>query len=426
LSRLRSVTRIVALGVLGLGLASIAVGLVLGRRESRVLPVDPAAHFPAEHRDIAAHYTTLKMSYWAAGSILRWGALAGIVAVGGGATLAAMARRRTGSRAFPTALVTSAVLLGFLALASLPLAYQSGYRTERAFGLTDQSSAGWLLDWLREQGFWIAIYSALAAGFLGVIGRWPRRGWTAAAASGVVLAVVGTFLAPRVIDPLFHDFAPLEDPALEREIEALGHRAGIDVNKVVVMDASRRTNRLNAYVTGLGATRQVVLFDNLLAGAPRPELLLVVAHEVGHAAAGHLRKGLLWSIPAIVVGAWGLAALARYQARALGLAGSGDPAGLPLLWLALSLGLFVTNPAMSAVARRMEARADWISLELTRDPRTFVEVEKRLARTNLAPVEPPRWIVFWRYSHPPVLDRLGMAGYWAALEGVDIDSPAAP
>jgi len=417
LSGLRRVTRVLAIGVLGVVLVSAAVALVVGRDEPRVLPVDPAAHFPPEHRADAVRYTGLKLSYWAAGSILRWGALAGIVALGGGAGFAAAARRLGRGRPFPTAFVAAALLLVFLSVATLPLAYQSGHRVERAFGLTNQSAGGWLLDWARQQGFWLALYSALAAGFLMVIGRWPRRGWMLAAAGGAALGVAGTFLAPRLIDPLFYDFTPLADRALERDIETLAERAGIRVQRVMVMDASGRTNRLNAYITGLGATRQVVLYDNLLERAPRDEVLLVVGHEIGHAAGHHVARGLLWTLPAIALGAWALAALARRQARETGLAGPGDPAGLPLLWLAISLGLFVASPATVGIVRAMEADADWASIDLTRDPGTYVALQKRLAVSNLAPIEPPRWMVVWFYTHPPILDRLGMARYWAAEHG---------
>jgi STE24 endopeptidase len=126
----------------------------------------------------------------------------------------------------------------------------------------------------------------------------------------------------------------------------------------------------------------------------------------------------LWAIPGIVFSAWLLAGIARWRAdRDARLAGPGDPAGLPLLWLAVTLLLFVSSPIESAVSRRMEARADWLALELTRDPDTFVAVERRLARTNLAPITPPGWIVAWFSSHPPVLERIGMAEYWRRESG---------
>ena len=116
----------------------------------------------------------------------------------------------------------------------------------------------------------------------------------------------------------------------------------------------------------------------------------------------------------IAIGAWGLAGLARVQARATGLRSAGDPAGLPLLWLALSLGLFLAAPALNGVRRAMEADADWASLELTRDPATYVVTAERLTVANLMPVTPPAGLVFWLYSHPPILERIGMARHWEA------------
>ncbi len=401
------------LGALALGALALSLGHLLARGDQRVLPVDAATHFDAAYRTRAAGYAALGYSTWAANTILRWGALAALVAIGGGSTLAATARRVARGRRLATAFLTAVFLLVGLAVVALPLSWQ-GYRIERAYGLSTQTSGAWLLDFARRQGFWILVYAAIAAGFLACLRRWPERGWRVAAAAGILVTMAGVLLAPLVVDPLFNDFRPLNDGALEREIVDIGRRAGLDIGRVRVMDASRRTRRLNAYVTGLGATQQVVLYDTLLERAPRPETLLVVAHEMGHRIRHHLRRGLLWAVPGIVVGAWLLGLFARRRAQDdARLDGAGDPAGLPLLWLAVSLALFLLNPLGSSLARRMEAEADWLSLELTEDPGTFVATQERLTRANLAPVDPPRWIVTWFYTHPPVLERIGMADYWA-------------
>ena len=401
----------------GLGLLAIAVvaALVVGGPDPRALPLEPAAWFDPGFRRLSAEYAETKYSLWAAATILRWGALAALIALGAGPVLARLGRRLGRGRVFPSAFFAAFLLLAALALVVFPLNLASGFHVEQLYGLSTQSLTGWLLDTTRRQGFWIAVYAAAAAGFVACLRRWPRQGWLVAALGGTLVAVAGATLAPVVIDPLFADFTPLADHGLEAEIVAMGALAGLEVDRVRVVDASRRTRRLNAYVTGLGATRQVVLYDNLLERAPRDELLLVVAHELGHAAEHHVRKGLMWALPGIVFAAWLLAGIARWRAgRDARLAGPGDPAGLPLLWLAVTLLLFVSSPIESAVSRRMEARADWLALELTRDPDTFVAVERRLARTNLAPVTPPEWVVAWFSSHPPVLERIGMAEHWRA------------
>lgn len=381
----------------------------------RIAPASPEIFDPAL-RETTAAYAIAKYAFWGTSTILRWGALAGIVALGGSATLAAAARRITGDRPLAARFVATALLLVLLAIALLPVTLTGGHEIDRTYGVSNRSDAAWLADWAKANAVWIPLYAALAAGFLTCLDRWPRRGWIVAAAGGVGVAVVGTFIAPRAIDPLFRDFAPLEDAALESEIRAMGERAGVDIGRIRVMDASRRTRRMNAYVTGLGATRQVVLYDTLLDGAPREEVLQVVAHEIAHAARNHVERGLLLTLPWIALGIAALAALARWRARRAGSA-PGDPASIPLLWLAVSVGLFLSSPVSSALSRAMEAEADWIALGLTRDPDTFVELRRRVVRANLAPVEPPGWTVLWFSSHPPVLDRIGMAGFWRERHG---------
>lgn len=403
------------LGFLGF---AVVIALLAGGPDPRVLPLEPAAWFDPGFRRLSAEYAETKYALWAAATILRWGALAGLIALGAGPALAVLGRRLGRGRALPSAFFAALLLLAALALVAFPLTLASGFHVEHLYGLSTQSITGWLVDTARRLGFWISVYAAGAAGFLACLRRWPRRGWVVAALAGALVAVAGTTVAPVVIDPIFADFTPLADRGLEAEIVAMGTRAGLEVDRVRVVDASRRTRRLNAYVTGLGATRQVVLYDNLLERGPRDELMLVVAHELGHAAEHHVRKGLLWAIPGVVFGAWLLAGIARWRAgQDPRLTGPGDPAGLPLLWLAVTLLLFVSSPIESAVSRRMEAGADWLSLELTRDPDTFVAVERRLARTNLSPVTPPGWIVAWFSSHPPILERIGMAAYWSRESG---------
>lgn len=405
-------SRPVALSIAVLAALAVVLPMILGGPDPRVAEIDARALFGDDLLDTTASYAAVKYGFWAVATLLRWATLAGLVVLGGGYAFVHVASRIS-TRPVVVTFLTMALLLTTLTLVALPLSYASGFQIEQAFGMSTQSRGAWFLDLLRSRAFWIAIYGFGAVGFLACLRRWQRRGWAVAAGGVAVVAVIGTAAAPLIIDPLFHDFTPLADRELEAEIVAIGERAGIDIQQVLVMDASRRTRRLNAYVTGLGATRRVVLYDNLVAAAPREELLLVVAHEIGHQRAGHVRIGLLWTVPALILATWALAWLAGWQARRdPQLEGPGDPRGLPLLWLALSVGLFLASPASSTISRSMEADADWVSLELTRDPDTFIAAKSRLAETNLSWVDPPGWVVRWFYSHPPLRERLGMAEYW--------------
>jgi len=179
----------------------------------RIVPASPEI-FDPDLRETTGAYATAKYAFRGASTVLRWGALAGIVTLGGGATLAAAARRIAGDRPLAARFVATVLLLALLALALLPVTLTGGHEIDRMYGVSNRSGAAWLADWAKANGVWIVLYAALVAGFLTCLDRWPRRGWIVAAAGGVGVAVVGTFLAPRAIDPLFRDFAPLEDTAL--------------------------------------------------------------------------------------------------------------------------------------------------------------------------------------------------------------------
>jgi STE24 endopeptidase len=191
------------------------------------------------------------------------------------------------------ALLFPIVVLGVVTLLRLPLSFWRGHVHERRWGLSTQTVQQWLLD--VAKGFTVAavLASVSALAFVALARTLPGF-WPAAAAPGAALLVLALgFAAPIVLEPLFNRFRPLGNPPLAGELRALADRAGMPVSNVLVADASRRTRRQNAYVSGLGATRRVVLFDNLLdVGEPR-EIRLVVAHELGHQRLRHVERGTL-------------------------------------------------------------------------------------------------------------------------------------
>src|ERR671932_2464142 len=194
-----------------------------------------------------------------------------------------------------------ALIVAVSAAVRLPLAFWRGHLRERRWGFSTQSARGWLLD--RAKGLVVALVLTSGA-LLGLAGlaRWLPRTWplVAAPAAALLVLVVG-FAAPLVLEPLFNRFAPLGDEELAERLRALARRAGVPVRDVLVADASRRTRKVDAYVSGLGATRRVVLFDTLLARGDPRQIRLVVAHELGHRRARHLAQ----ATPAGVAGARG-------------------------------------------------------------------------------------------------------------------------
>jgi len=219
-----------------------------------------------------------------------------------------------------------------------------------------------------------------------------------------------------VIDPLFNTIRPLQDAALRQRVLALADHAGLAVEQVYEADASRRTKKGNAYFTGLGATKRIVLYDNLVARSDPAAVELVLAHEMGHWKHAHIWQGIGLALVGMAVLLWCGARVLAWAAeqRAFHLFGPADVAGLPLFLLVLFVLNLVGLPIQNAVSRHFERQADWTSLELTGNPAAFIRAEVDLARSNLADLNPPRPVVWLLYTHPPVAERIRMADAFAA------------
>ena len=404
------------------GTAALGVALLLalclaaaaGRAAVPAPAAEAARYFTPQEILRGRAYTRGREVLALAGLGLRLAALAILVFTPLSAALrdAALA---WGRRPWAAGLLYGALVLALLLAARFPLALYGGFLRERTWGLGTQSFAAWLADYAKGALLLAAIVLPAASGLWGLMRAAPR-GWPwVAGAATALLAAALTFLAPVVIDPLFHSFRPLQDPALERDVRALAARAGLPVDQVLEADASRRTTKTNAYFTGLGGTRRIVLYDTLVRTAPPDEVRMVVAHEMGHWRHHHIWKGIGLGAAAGFL-AWGIAAwVLRWAAArpAFRLAGPDDLAGLALIVLVLVVLDAATLPLQNAVSRAFEREADRTSLELTGDPAAFIRGEVTLARTNLAEVAPPRPMVWLLYTHPPVLERIAAAEAYA-------------
>ena len=193
----------------------------------------------------------------------------------------------------------------------------------------------------------------------------------------------------RVLAPIFNRFEPLPEGSRTRaEVLALGERAGVDIGEVYRVDASRRVTSLNAYVGGLGPTKRVVLYDNLLAEADREEVASVVAHELGHVAHDDLPRGIAYILIVAPLVMLFTRELGTALARRAG-AGESTPAAIPAYLFALSLAALILGVPGNQLSRKVEASADAFALGLTRDPEALIDLQLRLARTNLSDPDPP-------------------------------------
>ncbi|MGH2996077.1 MAG: M48 family metallopeptidase [Gaiellaceae bacterium] len=339
---------------------------------------------------LAVQLAVLGLLVWKAGALAE--ALAG---VGRG-------RIRTG------VLVGLAAMLA-LWLAALPLLGVSHW-WRRRHGLSEQGYGGWLRDQAVSLGIGVVLVAIAVAGAMWLATRLGGSWWLAGAPALVAIAVLFVLAQPLVIQPLFNRFEPLPDRELAARVEALAARMGVDVEDVLVADASRRTTTPNAYVAGIGPTRRVVFYDTILDGRfTEGELLSVTAHELAHVGRRHLWKGLAWFALLAVPGVWLLARLT--EARG----GLAEPRLVPLALTAAFVLVLVTQPLQNVVSRRYEAEADWLALEATRDSESAVALDRRLVLTSLADPDPPAWVTYWLGTHPPPIERIAMAEAFRTL-----------
>jgi len=272
------------------------------------------------------------------------------------------------------------------------------YRYERRWEFSTQSLHGWLADQLKGLAVGAAISALFVEGLVALAHVW-RNWWPLAGAAAAALFVLLLgFVAPVVLEPLFNRFEPLRDEKLGAELRALAERAGVPVRDVLVADASRRTRKVNAYVSGIGRTRRVVVWDTLLDAGAR-ELRLVVAHELAHRRYRHV--------------AWltglGMAGAAAFVLVLWLVLGRPEPQDAPAILLLSTVLELLAAPFNAWLSRRWERAADRFSLELTGDRDAFRAAHVRLARANLSDLEPPRLLYLWLFSHPTPPERLALA-----------------
>jgi STE24 endopeptidase len=359
----------------------------------------------------------------------RWGlagygtdlaVLAALALTGPGQALVRAAAGLAGAWAPGRVALATVAVAAVRAGVGLPFSLRA-FRQDARAGLATQRLGGFLRDWAKARAVGLVL-TLLPVAALVLGARWQPPGWPLVAAAGAVLLVVAlALLWPVLIEPLFNRFRPLDPGPLRSRLLALAATMGVPVGDVLVADASRRTTRVNAYVSGLGRTRRVVVYDTLLAAADSgsssgsDEVALVVAHELAHVR----HRDVLWG----TVGMAALAAVSVLAAvalfgldpvrRALGVEGLGDPLAAPGLLLLAAVGGLAASPVASAISRWAEARADWVALEVTRDPATAVAVERRLALENRADLRPNRLLMTMFASHPTTMARIAQAWLWA-------------
>lgn len=321
-------------------------------------------------------------------------------------------------------LVAAAVAFG-ASLATLPLDVLLGYVQDGRWGFRTATALGWVRDWLVANTFGWLLAGLAGAGFLVVVGRWPRSWHWRVVSLGTAATAVVALAVPVVFEPLWLRTTPLAPGAVRDAVEDVLARADYPDAPILVGDASRRTTRVNAYVSGLGPSRRVVLFDTLLA-LPPDRVAAVVAHELAHHAHRDVPRGVLATAAGLLPAALLLrrAMESSWTRRALEPRGPSDPRLVAVAAATAALLSTAALPATLAASRRVEAAADQGGLELTRDPSTLVRVERLFVVRDLADPRPPRWAALLFASHPSPAARIQAAVDFATREHLPLPERA--
>ena len=330
------------------------------------------------------------------------------------------AERRTGSLLLQGVIFVPGLLL-LLGVLRLPIGVY-GHGLSLRYQQSVQGWGSWFWDWTKAELLTVGLGLVVALILFAVMRRKPRTWWLYFWFAAVPLATFLVFVTPLLIDPMFNKFEPLKDknPGLVRSIEKLTEKAGMPIpaERMFLMQASAKTNQINAYVTGIGASKRVVIWDNTIRKLTSGEVLSVVGHEIGHYALGHVVKGFAFFLAALLLGSyvayraleW---VLGRWGAS-WGIRGQQDWAALGALLLIVEVLGFLAEPVGNGFSRMVEHAADVYGLELTHGivPDSSEEAARAfqdMGEKDLADPNPSAFITFWLYSHPPIAKRVEFA-----------------
>ncbi|HET7531148.1 MAG TPA: M48 family metallopeptidase [Mycobacteriales bacterium] len=403
-------------GVVGLLLLAAFVVVVVVTTPWHPLPgsVPGGAVHPDAARDFTAAQIARESAYhstirpWGLGSLGLW--LVTVVVLGFTSLGPRLVGRLPGRWLVRIALAAA----GFAAVTTvitLPLDARA-HVIQRSYGLSTQGWGGWFADVGR--GYVVGLVGTLLAllAVMGLARLMPRRWWIAAAGAGAALVIAGSFVYPLVVEPVFNRFHPLPAGPLRSELMALAAADHVHLDDILVSDASRRTTTDNAYVSGFGASRRLVLYDTLLRHDTPAEIRVLTAHELGHVKNNDVLHGTLLGALAVAAAMCGAFVLFRDGARLprrLGATGAADPRVVPVLLATYAVVSFAVAPVSNLVSRHIEARADAHSLMLTGESQVFIAAERKLAVHGLDDLEPPGVLYVLFATHPTAPQRIAMA-----------------
>ena len=287
-----------------------------------------------------------------------------------------------------------------------------GYAISKHYGISTQPVSGWIRDKLVDFGVGyvtLLVVSAVAFWIISKGGRWWLKLWLLS----IPFTVFMMYIQPVVIDPLYNDYYRLKNPVLEQKILDLAKRAEISADRVYEVDMSAKTNALNAYVSGLGSSLRIVLWDTTLNKLNEKEILLIMAHEMGHYVKHHLEWSAAGAVGGSLVmlglGGWLYSRTVRGRGKRWGLRSPSDMAALPLALLLMSVISFASLPVSNAISRNAESSADGYALELIGSAEGSVTMNQTMSIVSLSDINPPLLVQWFRSTHPSDMERIVQA-----------------
>ena len=386
---------------------SVASDLLTLRAQPDAVPDEFADTFDEDEYDKALDYNRTRTRFGLVSSAFGLILLLGFWFAGGFEWLDTVVRG-WGLGPIGTGLLYVGLLVGGRGLLSLPFSVYSTFVIEERFGFNETTPKTFVLDLLKSLALGVAIGGPILAAILWFFQSTGPYGWVYAWIAVTAVMLLLQFFAPRYLMPLFNDFEPLEDGDLRAAILDYADRVDFPVNEIYVMDGSRRSNKANAFFTGFGANRRIVLFDTLVEELDNDELLSVVAHEMGHYKLHHIPQRIAISV--VQTGVLFLLLSVFLQVDALFSAFYVDqPAvytGLLFFGLLYSPVERLLSIPLNAWSRHHEFQADRFAVDTTARDEALVRGLKQLAETNLSTLVPHPLTVWLDYSHPPLRERI--------------------
>jgi STE24 endopeptidase len=293
-------------------------------------------------------------------------------------------------------------------LLETPFSLYGAFVVEARYGFNTLTLRLWLTDLLKTQAIGTIITGLLLSVIFALIGWSSSHWWLWVWGFLALFALFMMFLSPYVIEPLFNKFEPVTEAGLEEDIRAMMTKAGLQVGKVMQMDASKRSKHSNAYFTGIGKVKRIVLYDTLIKQMSHAEIVAVLAHEIGHWQLGHVRKRLLLAEAGALAASWIAFRMLAWDGLP-GLLGYGElslAARMVVLGFVASLAMFPLTPLSAWLSRRDEYAADRFAAQITGDPESLATALIKLAAENLSNLHPHPFYASFYYSHPPVVERV--------------------